>query len=246
MARYNCLLIDLDDTLLDFSAAEHSALEKLYAAHNIPLTEENFEVFRTVNDGLWAQFEKGQLNKAKMAVRRFVLLAEKLSLQGDPAKLNEEYLGYLSGCGNILPGADEFLEESAEVATIAAVSNGIYRSLTSRIAASGLENFFDAVFISEKMGCQKPQRRFFDTALKNLGISNREKVLVIGDSLTTDIAGGIAAELDTCWFNYKEEANNTEWKPTHTVFGYEQLMPIIYGKDGAPDVERKDRHRDGR
>ena len=95
------------------------------------------------------------------------------------------------------------------------------------------------------MGCQKPQRRFFDSALKNLGISNRSKVLVIGDSLAADIRGGIDAGLDTCWFNPTGAENATEWQPTYTVQGYEQLKPIIYGEDGMPDAERKDRHRDG-
>ena len=250
MARYNCLLIDLDNTLLDFDAAERAALEKLYAAHGIPPLPENFETYETINKALWAQFERGQIGRSKLLVRRFAQLLEALGMQGtpgsDPAAMNDEYLGYLAGCGPILPGADEFLEEIAEVATIAVISNGVLKAQKGRIADSGLGKYFDAVFVSEKMGCQKPQRRFFDAALKNLGVSNREKVLVIGDSLSADVRGGIDSGLDTCWFNPAGLENKTEWKPTYTVFGYEQLKPIIYGEDGMPDAERKDRHRDGR
>ena len=246
MARYNCLLIDLDNTLLDFDAAQHMALERLFVAHDIPATQENFDTYESINKALWAQFEKGQIGKSKLLVRRFAQLLEALGCEGNAAKMNDEYLNNLSKCGPILPGADEFLEEIAEVATIAVASNGVYKAQKGRIADSGLEKYFDAVFVSEKMGCQKPQRRFFDSALKNLGVSNRSKVLVIGDSLAADIRGGIDAGLDTCWFNPTNAENTTEWQPTYTVQGYEQLKPIIYGEDGMPDEERKDRHRDGR
>ncbi len=246
MARYNCLLIDLDNTLLDFDAAQRQALEKLFAAYEIPVTQENIDTYETINKALWAQFDRGQIGKGKLLVRRFAQLLEALGRTGDAAKMNDDYLTQLAKCGPIIPGADEFLEEMAEVATIAVASNGVYKAQKGRIAASGLEQYFDAVFVSERMGCQKPQRRFFDTALKNLGVSNRQKVLVIGDSLSADIRGGIDSGLDTCWFNPVGAENTTEWAPTYTVQGYEQLKPLIYGEDGMPDQERKDRHRDGK
>lgn len=252
MARYNCLLIDLDNTLLDFDGAQQMALQKLFAACDIPATAENFAAYKQINDALWAQLEQGQISKSKLQVRRFAQLLEFLGRAGDgrvaldPAKINERYLEFLAGCGPVLPGADEFLEEMAEVATIAVISNGIYKAQKGRIAASGLEKYFDAVFVSEKLGCQKPQRRFFDTALKTLGVSRRQRVLVVGDSLSADIRGGLDAGLDTCWFNPAAAENTTPWQPTYTVYGYEQLKPIIYGEDGMPDEERKYRHRDGR
>lgn len=246
MARYNCLLIDLDNTLLDFDAAQRMALERLFAACDIAPTPENFSAYESINQALWAQFEKGQISKGKLLVRRFAQLLEALGREGDAQKMNEAYLAQLAKCGPILPGADEFLEEMAEVATIAVVSNGVYKAQKGRIADSGLGKYFDAVFVSEKMGCQKPQKRFFDAALKNLGVSNRQKVLVIGDSLAADIRGGVDSGLDTCWFNPGGAENTTDWKPTYTVQGYEQLKPIIYGEDGMPDEERRERHRDGR
>lgn len=246
MARYNCLLIDLDNTLLDFDAAQRTALEKLFAAYEIPAVPENFAAYEEINHALWDAFEKGQISKGKLLSRRFAQLLEKLGREGDGQKMNDDYLAQLALCGPIVPGADEFLAEIAEVATIAVVSNGVYKAQKSRIDASGLAPYLDAVFVSEKMGCQKPQRRFFDSALKNLGVTNREKVLVIGDSLAADIRGGIDAELDTCWFNPGSLENTTEWKPTYTTYGFEEMKPIIYGEDGMPDEERKDRHRDGR
>lgn len=246
MARYNCLLMDLDNTLLDFDAAQHMALERLFAANGIPATQQNFETYEAINRALWDQFERGQINRNKLQLRRFAQLLEALGLEGSPQKMNDAYMGYLAECGPILPGADEFLEEMAEVATVAIISNGIQKAQKGRIAVSGLEKYFDAVFVSEKMGCQKPQRRFFDAALKSLGVTNRQKVLVIGDSLAADVRGGLDAGLDTCWFNLTGAENTTQWKPTYTVYGYEQLKPIIYGEDGMPDEERKYRHRDGR
>ncbi|MEG0616736.1 MAG: HAD-IA family hydrolase, partial [Oscillospiraceae bacterium] len=141
-------------------------------------------------------------------------------------------------------GADELLCELAEVATIAVVTNGIEKVQNARFKASGLDKYVDAIYVSERVGAAKPQRKMFDVALAELGVDNRKKVLVIGDSLRADVRGGINAGLDTCWCNFGNIENDTGIKPTHTVRGYEELMRVIMEEEELENVGSSEkRHR---
>ena len=126
----------------------------------------------------------------------------------------------------------DVLRELSEVATLAVVSNGVHKVQTRRLAESGVSNFMEDVFISEKLGCEKPGARIFDAALRALGVENREHVLMVGDSLTSDIQGGANAGLDTCWFN-----------PNHTyeIASLEELYPLVMEQDELANVGLKNR-----
>lgn len=242
-ANYNCLLFDLDGTLLDFAAAENQAVLATLAQHELPADEETAALFSRINAALWAQLEKGEIKKDKLAVRRFSQLLEQLGLQGDAIRLNNDYLIRLSQTAIMVPGADELLEELAEFATIAAVSNGSYRVQMSRLEKTGLLRYFDEVFVSEKLGVNKPNAKFFDIALKRLGIQNRARTLVIGDSLSADVQGGINAGLATCWYNFFGLPNDTGVQPTYTVRSFAELRLVAVGEEEfARAALREKRH----
>ena len=128
------------------------------------------------------------------------------------------------------------LKELSEVATIAIVSNGIERVQKSRLERSGLINLIDAVFVSEKIGVAKPNRKFFDIALNTLGVTNKEKVLVIGDSLKADIQGGNNAGLATCWCNFKEIENTTKIRPTYEIEKLTDLFSLVMEQEELDDI----------
>ena len=157
--------------------------------------------------------------------------------------VNRFYFSQLSQFGVAFPEAKDFLEEIAEVATIAAATNGVERVQKSRFISSGLAVYADELFVSERIGVAKPAARFFQTALKELGVNNNARVLVVGDSLNADIKGGINAKLDTCWVNFDEIENPTDIKPKYTVTSYEQLKEIIYGEDGKPVAKESEKTR---
>lgn len=230
-ARYNCLLFDVDGTLLDFIAAEQDAISATLAKFNLPCTEEVFARFTAINAHLWDKLERGEIKKDKLVVRRFVQLLEELGEKGDAIRMNNEYMTALSGAAHMFLGADELLKDLAEFASLAVVSNGVYQVQMKRLEKSGLLQYFDEVFVSEKIGATKPSPKFFDYALRQLGIKDKKRTLVIGDSLLADIKGGQNFGLDTCWINFDGTENTTGIKPTHVVQSYAQLKLFAVGEE---------------
>lgn len=242
-ANYNCLLLDVDGTLLDFTAAEQEAIGETLLAANLPTDEGTSALFSKINADLWASLERGEIKKDKLVVQRFARLLAELNVEGDPIRLNNDYMTRLSAAAYPYPGAAEALSELAEFCTLAAVTNGNQKVQLARLQKSGLMPYLDEVFVSEKLGATKPAAKFFDLALRQLGIKNRQKVLVVGDSLAADIQGGINAKLDTCWCNFNGVENATKIQPTHTVHSYAELKLAAVGKEEIKLAEtRKKRH----
>lgn len=236
MAYYHCLLLDVDGTLMDFAAAEHKAFQETMREFGLPATDEVEHTYHTINKDLWAALEQGRIKRDRLVVRRFEELLAALGTNGDAARMNTCYLERLSEHADLMPGALEAVKELAEVATLAVVTNGVEYVQEKRLKDSGLGSYMDAVFISERIGVEKPSRRFFETALRTLGIENRGKVLVVGDSLTADVKGGQNAGLDTCWFNWDGRQAPVENGPTHIVRSWEELYSIVMEPDELENV----------
>jgi 2-haloacid dehalogenase len=243
LAKYNCILFDVDGTLLDFGQAEQEAILGTLEHFGLPGGEDNAARFSAINAALWEKLEKGEIKKDKLVVRRFEQLLEALGQKGDAVRINNDYMTRLSNAAPTYPGADELLEELAEFATLATVSNGVAKVQVNRLEKSGLLKYFDEVFVSEKLGVTKPSPKFFDLALKRLGITQREKVLVVGDSLAADIKGGRNARLDTCWCNFTGAQPVPGIEPTYTVRSYAQLKLVAVGEEALKiAANREKRH----
>lgn len=236
MAYYHCLLFDVDGTLLDFNASEDAALRETLAHFKLPETPEAVELYHSINNGLWAALERGEVRQEKLVLQRFQKLLEALDVQGDPAKINEYYLGQLAQRADVYEGAEDVLKELAEVATLAVVSNGVERVQTGRLERSGLGRYFDEIFISSRVGATKPARKIFEHALRNLGVENKEKVLMIGDSLKADIGGGAGAGLATCWCNFQNAPAPADITPTYTIYHIDELMKIVMEPEELENV----------
>lgn len=242
MAFYNCLLFDLDGTLLDFGAAEQAAIHNTLQHFELPDTQETVDAYLAINTALWAALERGEVRQEKLVVQRFEKLLAQLGAEGDAVQMNDYYLTQLSLGADAVPDAEDTLKELAEVATLAVVSNGIERVQTGRLERSGLGELMDAVFISGRIGAAKPARKIFDTALSTLGIENREKVLVVGDSLKADVAGGAAAGLATCWCNFADAPEPADGpKPDHIIHHIDELLPIVMEEEELENVGNKER-----
>ena len=156
--------------------------------------------------------------------------------------MNRCYLEQLSTHPDLMsPEVLDVLRELSEVATLAIVSNGAQKVQTRRLAESGVMNFMEDVFISEKMGCEKPNARIFDAALRALGVENREHVLMVGDSLSGDIQGGSNAGLDTCWYNPNHAENPGKVIPTYEIASLEELYPLVMEQEELANVGLKNR-----
>lgn len=229
MAIYTCVLLDIDNTLLDFDAAERQALTDMLAEYELPHDEHACAVYHQVNRELWDALAKGQMNKQKLFQVRFGRFMQAMQLpdNGKGKAMNDRYEELLSTHTDLLPGALTALEELSEVATLAIVSNGAVAVQEPRIAASGIDRYMDGIYISEKIGAAKPSAKLFEHALRDLGITNRSRVLMVGDDLLADIKGGINAGVDTCWYNPQNVENKTDIAPKFTVGSYEELYRIV-------------------
>lgn len=239
MAYYTCLLLDADGTLLDFEAAERKAFFETMEHFELPTTDEMLNTYMKINKELWTALENGRIKREKLLSMRFAKLLEAVSEKGSGAEMNKFYLQKLGTHPDILPGTMEAMNELAEVATLAVVSNGVEKVQTSRLADSGLAEYMDGVFISEKVGTEKPNRRIFDNALRQLGIEDSSRVLVVGDSLNADIRGGKNAGLATCWCNFVNEENTDQ--ADFTIHNWQQLYEIVMEPEELENLGQKNR-----
>lgn len=245
MAYYNCLLIDTDGTLLDFEASQRKALAAALGQFGIPAEEAVLALYARINGELWRALERGEIRREKLYRERFVRLLRQLALTGDPEALSRAYEQALAGQADLMPGALEAVRELSEVATLAVVTNGFEKVQRSRLALSGLDKYMDGIYISEKMGANKPARRFFEGVLKDLGIEHREKVLVIGDSLKADVEGAKNAGLAACWFCPGGFEKAPRPAPDHMVGDLRELYPIVMEEDELANVGSEHRkHQD--
>lgn len=242
MAKYYCILFDADNTLLNFDAAENKALAETLVNFGIEPDAETVQTYRTINEELWRQLEKGQIRREKLFSERFSRFLKAIDAAGDGVEMNRYYLEQLSTHPDLMSAEVlDVLRELSEVATLAIVSNGAQKVQTRRLAESGVMNFMEDVFISEKMGCEKPNARIFDAALRALGVENREHVLMVGDSLASDIQGGSNAGLDTCWYNPNHTENPGKVIPTYEIASLEELYPLVMEQEELANVGLKNR-----
>ena len=200
---YTTLLLDMDGTFLDFEAAERSAFLTAMTRHGYPAGEEEYACYQRINHGLWEAFERGEIDKPTLLSTRFGRLFEALGVSGDGAAFEREYQALLGEGAQLMEGAEEVLSHLAKRYALYVVTNGVERTQRNRLRLSGIDRFMTDLFISEAIGWQKPQKEFFDACFARLSEKDRSRMLIIGDSLTSDIQGGFNAGIDTCWFNPK-------------------------------------------
>ena len=215
MKNYPTLLFDADDTLLDFHKDERQALVKALTHYGVPVTEENIKIYSDINQGMWKQLERGEITKPELKRTRFKKFFEAIGFECDeePLTVNEHYLSLLGEGGNTLEGAVDTVKKLYEDGyELYIITNGIAATQAKRLNRSGLLPYINEVFVSETIGYQKPRKEYFDAVLNNIKEKDKEKILVIGDSLTSDIQGAMNAGLPCCWLNRygKELSENYE------------------------------------
>ena len=226
--KYEILLFDADNTVLDFDSSEEQALSRAFCDMGLEFSQNTLSTYRKNNVSQWQLFEKGLLTKQQVLINRFILTFEDLHLPKDKldkvATLYEEYLkfGFF-----VVPHADEVLSQLRTTCQLYVVSNGVAEIQNSRMKGSGLEKYFIARFVSETVGYPKPQIEYFDYCFAHIDNFDKRKTLIIGDSLTSDIQGGVNAGIDTCWFNPTHVENNSQLRPTYEIDDLRQLFDIV-------------------
>lgn len=236
--RYQYLLIDNDNTLMDFSAAEAKALRETLQKAGLPTDEATVEAYSRINDALWKALERGETTQPKLKVERFRQLLEYLHREGDPAALGAAYAVNLGNYADLLPGAEDFLRAVHGRMKIALVSNGVSAIQRSRLAKCPLTPLFDAIVISEEAGVAKPDPRLLEIALEKLGCTDKKQAVMMGDSLTADIAAANNAGLDSIFFSLKGKPSD---KATVTVYTHEEALRWLTGDGPCIPADWSDR-----
>lgn len=228
MTNYRWLLFDADDTLFDFHSAQDFSLTKTLVHFGLEPTPERKERFKTINAGLWAEFDRGNITQEALVVERYARFLAQEGVEGDPAAWNDYGLHALAENPVLIPGAERLCRSLSEKYTLALVTNGVSYVQRARLEASPLARYFGKrVYISGEMGCRKPEKRFFDLVLEDLGATkNRSQVLVIGDSLSSDITGAFNARLDSVWLHWPGVKAGVV-RPTYEVDSLAQLSKLL-------------------
>lgn len=225
--RYSTVLFDLDGTLLDFSKAELYAFRQSLEAYSIPYTDELYRQYSEINDRLWKKFELGTIEKKQIGPTRFEILFEENGIDADGAEFNKTYLSLISQQAFMYDGAMELCERLiSKGVKLYAVTNGTQFVQQSRLKLSRLDRIFIRTFVSEEVGHPKPEKEYFDYVFASIEEKDKSRILIVGDSLTSDIKGGINAGIDTCYFG-NSLADGVE--PTYTAFNYMEVERIICG-----------------
>jgi 2-haloacid dehalogenase len=198
---YRSLLLDADGTLLDLDRAEAEAIRNTLRHFQLPDTEEWIEAYHRINDAMWKQLERGEIAKKDLRWMRFSHLLDHFGICGNSYDMAEAYVDELSSHAYLLPGALEACRELAKHCRLYIITNGIAAVQHRRMDSVPISAWIEKCFISEEVGYEKPDVRFFDIVAQNIPDYDPAAALVVGDSLTSDMAGGIRAGLDTCWIN---------------------------------------------
>lgn len=227
LKEYRTLLFDVDDTLLDFGAAEREALRLLFEEQKIPLTHEIEAHYKNINQGLWQKFEEGTIPRDEVVNTRFSTLFKAYNREVDGTLLEKSYRIYLEEGKQLVNGALELITDLQHRYDIYIVTNGVSTTQYKRLRASGLHPLFKDIFVSEDTGFQKPMKEFFDYVFARIPNFNVEQALIIGDSLSSDIKGGNMAGLDTCWYNPESKPNPTDIIPTYEIHKLDELYRLL-------------------
>lgn len=195
------LFLDLDDTILDFHRAERIALSKTLADFGVEPTEGVLARYHVINKQHWEMLERGELTRDQVLEGRFRVLFAELEHPVNPVAVTRAYEGNLGIGHYFLPGAREAVEGLSQKYRLFLASNGTASVQHSRLTSAGLYPYFETVFISQEIGHNKPSKEYFDACFAQIPGFDPEKAMMVGDSLTSDILGGIRAGIRTCWVN---------------------------------------------
>lgn len=221
------LFLDLDDTILDFHKAERIALAKTLRVFGLEPTDAVLSRYHIINRQHWERLEKKEISREEVLVGRFRVLFEELGLTVDAAAVMKAYEGNLGIGHYFMPGAEDAVKQLHRNYRLFLASNGTASVQHSRLTSAGLYPYFEKVFISQDIGHNKPSREYFDGCFSQIPDFDPSQALMVGDSLTSDILGGINAGMRTCWINPGHDACRADIVPDFELESITQLEALL-------------------
>lgn len=224
MIRLICF--DIDDTLMDFHKGAKIAFMECMKQLKVVCSEENYLLYERINQSLWKALECGQIEKEELKIKRFKDFKEQSGLSFDEKRMSDLYIQKLSEQCFIFDGAMDVVKKCSTIAELAVTTNGIASIQRNRLKKSGLIDYFKYLFISEEMGCSKPQLPYYEEIFRQSGCLPHE-IIVIGDSLSADMLGAMRSGCIRVWYNPKHLENNTEITIDYEIDDLNQILNIL-------------------
>ena len=224
---FEFLFLDLDDTILDFHKAERIAISKTIRDFGVEPTEEVLARYHVINKWHWEQLELGKLTRAEVLENRFGMLFRELGADADQTACARAYEKNLSIGHYFLPGAEEAVDTLSRKYRLFLASNGTASVQKGRMTSANLYRFFEKVFVSQEIGHNKPSPDYFRACFDQIPGFDPEKAMIVGDSLTSDIKGGIAAGIKTCWVNPSHAQAPETIRPDYEIEALRQLPGLL-------------------
>ena len=221
------IFLDLDDTILDFRRAERRAISETLRRFGIDPTPAVVDRYHELNRQQWELLEEGKLTRPQVLTRRFDLLFSELGVDRSSQEAQAAYEAQLSQGHFFMPGARELLETLAPRYDLYLATNGTPVVQAGRIQSAGIAPYFKNIFISEKLGANKPSPAFFRACFAAIPDFDPAAALVVGDSLTSDIRGARNVGLRSCWYNPEDLPSRPDIVPDYTIHALEELPPLL-------------------
>jgi YjjG family noncanonical pyrimidine nucleotidase len=224
---YSTLLFDLDHTLYDSDESERQAYAHTAERFGLTDPDHHFATYVDINRAMWAAVERGELEPADVRHRRFEEFNASVGLEADPHRMADEFVWGLGAHGGLYHGVADLLAALASRASLALVTNGLSDVQRSRLSRLGITDYFDAIIVSSEVGVTKPRPAIFELAFAALGDPEKSTALMVGDSLTSDIAGGRNVVIATCWYNRHGQVADPGAEPTHEISDLSELLTLV-------------------
>lgn len=226
--KYEIIIFDADETLFDFKKSEKEAFKNTILKFNMDYDENyHLKIYKEINTAIWKEFEEGLITQEKLKIERFKRLSNKLGIDFDEALFAKSYMEHLADASFLYDGTTDLIESLNKTHRLSIVTNGLTAVQDKRIRKSTIAKYFDTIVISEEILIAKPNPEIFEHALKNMDAIDKSKILMVGDSLSSDIQGGINFGIDTCWYNPNKVINKTSIKPTYEISNFLELKALL-------------------
>lgn len=199
--RFDIVLLDADETIFDFKRAEAHSLKKMLESFDIEFTDERLARYSAINLSLWKALEQNTITRDRLKTLRFEKFFSEIGVSDvDCVLANDRYLDNLSNATFLIDGAEEFVKKLHEYCKIYIATNGLIKAQTRRFSQSAIADYIDGAFISEQIGYTKPDKAYFEYIFEQLNITDKSRMIILGDSLTSDMQGGKNAGITTCLY----------------------------------------------
>lgn len=230
MNQFTTILWDVDGTLLDFLYSERYAITKCFRTIGMEITEEQIQRYSRINDDYWKRLELGEVTKEQLFTGRFAALFDEYGIKNvDVEAFAKEYKEALGSVFSYLDDSLAVCRALRGKVRQYVITNGDTDTQRNKLVLSGLAEVMDELFISEHVGVPKPNREFFDHVLAHIEEKDIKRILIVGDSISSDIKGGVLAGIPTCWYRPEGAVNRSEYRPDYEISDLHALFDILGG-----------------